>query len=314
MRTAVVVVNFRTPELVLGCVAALEGQVLAGRDLVVVVDNDSGDDSVERIERAIAERGWGEWVRLVQCGHNGGFSAGNNTGIRAVDAESYLLLNSDAVLRPGALDELRRAAHWHPEAGLIGPRLESADGSPQTSAFRDRSPAGEFVEAADAGPISRLLGRYEVVLPVSHEPIEADWLSFACVWVRGRVLEQIGELDEGYFMYYEDIDYCRRARAAGWRVLYWPTARAVHAQGGTPPPDATPSPGGLPAYFYSSRSRYFAKFYGRRGLWVANFMWLAGRAISTLREAFGQRPRRSHQKWRNLWQNALRPLTPERRR
>jgi hypothetical protein len=313
-RLSVIVINYRTPDLVLGCLESLAPQVDASQDHVVVVDNDSGDGSIEAIEKAIASRCWSAWTKVVRSPLNGGFSWGNNLGIRAAEAEAYLLLNSDTIVRPGALEELRRAMAERPDAGVIGPRLEDPDGTPQVSCFRDRTALGELIGAAATGPVTRLLRRYEVALPVSDGPMEPHWVSFAAAALRRRTVEQVGPLDEGYFMYLEDVDYCRRARDEGWRVLYWPAARVVHLRGGSSPVKRlTAQRRRLPRYYYESRSRYFAKHQGVAGLWAANLCWMAGRAISLLREVVGERrPHCCAAQWRDNWTNWLSPMRPPR--
>ena len=116
-RVAVVIVNYRTPELTQDAVASLAGEIDPDCDAVVVVDNASDDGSAERLEGWLAEHGFARWARLVRAPGNRGFAAGNNLGLRAVDAELYLLLNSDAQLRPGALAALLAAASARPELG-----------------------------------------------------------------------------------------------------------------------------------------------------------------------------------------------------
>ena len=102
MSLSIVIINYRTPELVINCLASLANEVEVGRDSVVVVDNASGDDSIARIEQAITDNKWHDFVRLLPSTINGGFSAGNNLGIKAVEADAYLLLNSDTIVRSGA--------------------------------------------------------------------------------------------------------------------------------------------------------------------------------------------------------------------
>jgi GT2 family glycosyltransferase len=119
-------------------------------------------------------------------------------------------------------------------------------------------------------------------------------------------------MDEGYFLYFEDIDFCRRARLAGFQSLYWPEAHVVHLRGGSGPvkeQQAKRRP--LPAYFYASRSRFFAKSYGRAGLLAANVMWVLGRSISLLREVVSRKKRHLCEKeGRGLWHNFLHPVAP----
>lgn len=299
-RIAVVILNYRTPGLVKDCLASLAPEIEDGVE-VIVVDNASGDGSVETIEREIDEKGWGPWARVVSSTVNGGFAAGNNVGIRATNADAHLLLNSDTIVQPGAIRELRRALSERPDAGLIGPRLDERSGNRDASTFRFIRPLSELVQAARTGPISRLLPQCEVLWPPGDGPVEPDWIGFACVLVRREVVEQIGLLDDGFFMYFEDMDYCRRARDAGWRVLYWPTARVVHLLGGSSQVTNNELRR-APRYYYKGRARYFRKYYGRTGLWRANLFWLAGRAVSVVRERVGnKKPHTRQSQARDIW-------------
>lgn len=308
---AVVIINYKTAAMTADCLASLEPEVatLPGGCRVVVVDNLSPDDSADRIEETIAARGWGSWAEVVRSPVNGGFSAGNNVGIKAVDAESYLLLNSDTLVRPGALRTLHDTLRERPEVGLVGPRLEWPDGTPQISCFRNINPLSELAEAARTRPVSALLRRFEVAIPVSDAPIEPDWTSFACVLVRREVVERVGLMDEGYFMYFEDCDYCRAARKAGWVVAHQPAARVVHLRGGSSPVKSLAAARKRrPRYYYAARARYFAKHYGIAGLWLTNGLWLLGRSVSLLREIVGHKePHTCEQEHRDIWINAWRP-------
>ncbi len=287
-RCAVVIVNYRTGPMTLDCLASLEGELEPGRDVAVVVDNASGDDSVTVIESGIRDRGWSGWARVVAAAENAGFSAGNNRGMEAVAADYYLLLNSDTLVRPGAIAELLRAAEAHPEAGLIGPRILSEDGSPQHSCYHDFSPLGELLRAASWSLLSRIAPRGDVIAGLAETPVTCDWLGFPCVLLRADARRQTGPMDEGYFLYYEDADYCRRLREAGWTNLHWPTAEIVHLNGGsTGLEQLTVARERRPAYYYAARARYLARFYGRAGLWAANLLFMAGRIFSWPRELLG---------------------------
>ncbi|MBE9125772.1 MULTISPECIES: glycosyltransferase family 2 protein [unclassified Coleofasciculus] len=314
MRLAIIIVNYRTPKLVIDCLASLQGEIEVGCDSVVVVDNASGDNSVEQIEQAINQNEWSQWVQVLPSPVNGGFSAGNNLGLKAVIADAYLLLNSDTIVRAGAISSLLEAMQAHPEAGLISPRLEWSDGTPQISCFRYHSPVSELIDAAATGLITELLKHYDVPIPVSDIPIEPQWTSFACVLIRREVIEQIGLMDEGYFMYFDDVDYCRQARNAGWQILHWPAARVVHLRGGSGPVKAEMAARKRPrSYLYASRSRYFTKFYGLSGVWIANLFWLAGRSISLLRELVGnKKPHTCEYEAQDIWINWREPMkTPQ---
>ncbi len=307
---ALIVLNYRTPQLVADCLRSIASQIVPGRDCVVVVDNCSGDDSAETLSALIESEQW-SWASLVIAPANHGFSAGNNFGMQSVEAAAYFLLNSDTLARPHVLDTLHRALAERPRAGLISPRLEWPDETPQISCFRYHSPTSEFLEAAKTGPIDKLFPNYAVALPVKDKPLYPEWTSFASVVVRQAVIDEIGWMDEGYFMYFEDVDYCRRVREAGWDIVHLPEARMVHLRGGTSEvKSATLAGKRRPAYFYQARSRYFAKFYGGSvGLWRANLSWLFGRSIALLREKIGNKqPHTVAFEARDIWINWKDPL------
>ncbi|MDJ0651386.1 MAG: glycosyltransferase family 2 protein, partial [Xenococcaceae cyanobacterium MO_188.B19] len=262
---------------------SLQDDIKSTNTIVTVVDNCSEDDSIKTIEQAIIENHWANSVQLIKSPINGGFSAGNNLGIQGTKSDAYLLLNSDTILRPGAIKSLLEAMQANPDAGLISPRLEWSDETPQISCFRYHSPFSELIDAAASSPVTKLLAKYNVPIPVSDTPIKPQWTSFACVLIRHEVIEQIGLMDEGYFMYFDDVDYCRRARNAGWEILHYPQSRVVHLRGGSNSVKADLAARKRPkSYLYASRTRYFTKHYGSMGLWLANLCWLAGRSISLL--------------------------------
>jgi GT2 family glycosyltransferase len=311
----VVLVCYRAVELTIDCLRSLSQDIRAIPGArVAVCENGTGNDAVRRLARAVAAEGWEDWVGIKVIEPNCGFSGGNNAILREAmhwpnSPRYFLLLNADTIVRPGAVRQLLEAIEARPDIGIIGPRLEYLDGEPQISCFRAVSPMSEFLEAARTGPLTRLFGRYEVPLPPSDAPVEPDWISFACALVRREVLEQVGFLDDGYYLYFDDPDYCRRARRAGWGILHWPAARVAHLVGQSNPVTAlTSARRRRPQYYYASRSRYFAKSYGTTGLWFANLLWTAGRGISLLREVLGRKPPHTcERQWRDIWTHALHP-------
>lgn len=309
-RLAVVVLNYKTPGLVADCLATLEAELDHERDVAIVVDNCSGDGSADQIEATLGENDWKDWAVLVRSEVNGGFSAGNNVGMKAVEAEFYLLLNSDTLVRPGAIAELLHAMEELPKAGLVGPRLEWPDAEPQNSCFRDKSVWSELIAGAQSGPITKLFASRNVSMGIFDEPTHADWVSFACVLMRREVIDRIGLMDEGYFMYFEDADYCRLARRAGFEVLHWPAAHVVHLRGGSAPVKSNAAARKrLPAYFYASRTRYFVKFGGRLGLIAANTAWTIGWLVALMRRVFqGRRIGTPERALRDNWTAFLAPM------
>jgi GT2 family glycosyltransferase len=294
-RVAAVVLNYRTPDLSLACARSV-GPQLGPDDVLVLVDNQSGDGSAERLRAGLPalEALGPARVLLVESPVNGGFAAGNNLGIRAVDAGAYLLLNSDTVVRPGAVDRLLAALESDPRAGLVSPALVDPDGSPQVNCFRRHSPVSELLSAARTGPIDRLLERWVVPLhaPGAHDELRAgfEWTSFAAVLISRAVIHRVGLLDEGFFMYFEDVDYCLRVRAAGFELRHEPRAEVVHIHGASSQVEALAhARRRRPAYYYAARRRYFEKTFGKAGPALANALWTVGRGIAWLREVAGSK-------------------------
>lgn len=318
----VVIVCYHAAELTIDCLRTLAPEVAARPGVrVAICENGSGPACEARLREAIEREGWQEWVSLTAITPNRGFAGGNDMILRAALAGSappplYLLLNSDTLVRPGALAELLEAAARHPEAGVIGPRLEWPDGEPQRSCFRDAGPLDELISAAASGPVSRLFGRDSVAQPVRDQPCEAQNVSFAAAVIRREVFERIGLLDEDYYLYFDDVDFCWRARQAGWKVLYWPAARVVHLIGRSNPMETLRAARKRrPGYFYESRARYFAKRGGRRYLWLANLMWWGGRVISRSREVLLRSPRSAcEREWLDIWTHGWDPFQPPRSR
>lgn len=309
-----IIVNYRTPRLVLDCLPGLLAELEPLDAQVVIVDNKSGDDSTALIPAWVEEHGANGRVHFVESAANGGFAAGTNIGIKTLPARYYLLLNSDTLICGGSIRALVATADQHPAAGLVSPRLECRDGTGQESCFRFPSPVSEFTGAAQTAVIDRVFQRFLVPLPVQKEMVRPQWTSFACALVRGEVFEQVGLLDEGYFMYFEDVEFCHRARKAGWEILHNPVARVVHLRGGSSSMnERIRTKKRVPRYYYESRTRYFYQVYGPAGLAAANLFWWLGRAVSKTRQVFGRPDKAAVEgAWRDIctnWSNPLRPYT-----
>jgi GT2 family glycosyltransferase len=311
-RLAVVIVNYRTPELSIGALDSVLPQIDPDLDEVLIVDNGSADGSVEALEADLRLRRVPPSIRVVAAPENRGFSAGVNHGLAASDARYYLVLNSDVLVREGAVDALLACARSQPRAALIGPRLEDLDGTPQISTFPYPSPFGELVEAAGTGPITRLFTRARNASIDSLQDVHL-WRSFAAILLSREVIDDIGAMDEAFFMFFEDVDYCRRAQAAGWQLIHCPEARIAHLRGASSPVKRLRSERKrLPAYFYDSRSRYLTKHHGRGQLVLINSLWLLGQAIAWLRELAGRPRHNARGAALDIWRGTLRPLRSSR--
>jgi GT2 family glycosyltransferase len=253
-------------------------------DHVVIVDNASGAQDLAGLQGL---RGKGD-VTLLESARNLGFAGANNMAIRHImehgSAEYFLLLNPDTILRPGAVETLVRFLEEYPEAACVGPRLEDADGTAQQSAFSNPSPVSEFMRGASIGPIERLLRRWRVHGPIIDVAQRADWLSGACVLARREVFNKAGLLDDGFFMYYEETDFFRRAGKLGLQAWYEPKAHVVHLVGQSSGIKILPGEKRLPGYWFESRHRYFRKHYGWLGALLADYFWVNGHILDRLRK------------------------------
>ena len=309
------IINFRTAEMTCRAAASVVGALGARDAVITIVDNASGDGSAERIADWIATQD-DPRLRFLRSEVNGGFAAGHNLGMAAApEAEFHLILNSDALLRPGFFDSILKVARARTDAGLIAPRLEDEDGTVQISLFRFASPGSELIRGAGSGPVTTLLRRHVVSLGTNPDPEDIDWASFACVLLRGEMVREIGPMDEGYFLYFEDAEYALRARRAGWRIAVAPEARAVHFRGGSGPVKMMQKARKrLPDYYWRSRARFLAQAYGPLGPAMGNLGWAAGRGLTQLRRLGGKSVYQPHEgEWRDIWTGMTRPLAGARR-
>lgn len=296
-RLLVVIVNYRTPALTVDALASLVDEVESvPHTRVVVTDNNSGDNSVDVIRTAIAKNHWSQWAQFMPLDRNGGFAYGNNAAIRPVHEAGelppyVLLLNPDTVVRPGALKALVDFMDANPKAGIAGSRLEDPDETPQRSAFRFPTVISELESGVRLGFISKLLSPWVVAPPVRETVHETNWVAGASMIIRREVIEQIGLLDENYFMYYEEVDFCLRAYRAGWQCWYVPDSRVVHLVGqSSGVTDTKRPPKRLPTYWFDSRRRYFLKNYGWLYAMIADAVWISSFSLWRGRRALQRKP------------------------
>ncbi len=300
-RVAAVLVNYCTPELVLEALQSLEAELGRGHDLrALVVDNASPDGSGARLRSLLEEPRFSRWVVLLELTENRGFGAGNNAAFRLLfdrapdeTPDALLLMNPDTRLRPGALAALVQLLDEQPGAGAVGPQIVWPDSQPQHSAFRFPSIWSELDGALRIGLVSRLLAPFAVPMPIATARRVCDWVSGSCVLLRRELIESVGAFDEGYFLYFEETDLCRRARAAGWEVWQEPAARVEHLVGastGLVEGDQSARP--RPRWWFESRRRYFLRHHGAGYLWLADVLWLVGFASWRLRRRWQGKPDR----------------------
>jgi len=280
---SIVIVNWNTSALLRGCLRSIYGQASTPSLEVLVVDNASLDDSVAMVRREFDQ------VRLIEISTNLGFAAGNNLAFPLAEGAFILLLNPDTVLTDGTLCALVDMARTHPEAAIIGAQLLNTDGSLQTS-------CGIYPSIWSEIPLVRSLaeGLDRLSLGSNHraEPDirSVDWVSGACLLIRQEALQAIGPLDESYWLYTEETDWCYRARRVGWDVLLAPSARVYHLARAASGQRFVFSM----LHFYQSRVRFAHKHYGaahaaalQRLYGLKALMWQRRPESSPLRKAYG---------------------------
>jgi len=224
---------------------------------VIVVDNDSEDDSVAAVEKCFPQ------VILIVNPRNLGFAAGNNVGIQASRSRYIMLLNTDTLVHEGALERIVRFLDEHPDAGIVGPKLLNSDGSLQYSCRHFPTLGAGFFRNTFLGrlfPQNRFARDYLMTDWDHSETRVVDWVSGACMAVRREMIEEVGLLDEGFFMYCEDVDWCYRAKQAGWKTYYYPGAVVTHAIGRS----TDLAPNRMIMQFHKSMYRFYRKHYRRR--------------------------------------------------
>lgn len=224
MKVSFVTVCYRTPHLIRTLLRGIEAAAFSFPFEYFLVDN-GGDGTAQMVRERFP------WVTVIEPGVNLGFGCANNLAFRQAQGEYVMLINPDLTVFAGEMEKLIAYADSVPHAGIIGPLVENPNGSRQESCTREPSPLMPVFSRTFLGqtPYGRgALDRY-FMRDVSHNaPHDVDAVYGAAMLIRRLALERVGMFDERFFMYYEDVDLCRRMRVAGWRVVYAPVARFVH--------------------------------------------------------------------------------------
>lgn len=222
---SIIILNYKSRGLVKQCVKTIGLCAPSVSHEIIVVDNDSKDGTGEMLAAAFPH------VRFIQSSANVGYAAGNNIGIRAARGRYVVIMNPDITVRPGALEAMTAFMDANPDVGIMGPKLVHPDGSIDPSCYRfptyaipvyRRTPLGRL-QSARVAVAKYLMEDYD-----KQATTDVDWLLGAVLMVRREALDGVGMLDERYFLYFEDTDWCRRFWQAGWRVVYYTGAKMVH--------------------------------------------------------------------------------------
>jgi N-acetylglucosaminyl-diphospho-decaprenol L-rhamnosyltransferase len=312
---AVVIVTYRSAELAIECLASLEAerQRHGTKIRVVLVDNASGD--MPLIERAVEQRDWSCWVTLVLAPRNGGFAYGNNLGIRRAyetrPPDYVYLLNPDTEVRASAIAVLVEFLESHPSIGIAGSSFETEDGKDWPLAFRFPTLLSEIDHAVQLGMLSRCLSRWTVAKTMDAVDQPTDWICGASMMIRPAVLSTVGCLDENFFLYYEETEFCFRALRAGFPTWYVPQSRVMHIIGkSTRLEEKSRSRSRPPGYWFDSRTRYFVSTHGVLMAALIDVVAMGFSALGWLRGKFSRRPSMPNY-LRDLWAHSV--LLPKNR-
>jgi len=267
MDLSIIIVNWNTSELLLQCLDSIYRAKPQIMFEIIVIDNGSTDNSVGAISTRFPE------VRIISNDHNMGFAGANNQGLSAGSARYYLLLNSDTLVLPGALDVLINIADNHPEMGIVGPKLLNMDGSLQES------------YASFPTFWSELIGknfRRRRPLADSTYIYDVDWIMGACMLVRSEVVADVGMLDDDYFMYSEEVDWCFRIKRQGWKVGYCLKSEVYHLGGGS----ASRASLSQLILLYRSKILFFRKHYGNHQATLMRYGFALANTVGMVRRVF----------------------------
>lgn len=229
MDVSIVVVSWNTCGLLRECLRSVCEQTLTGKIEVIVIDNASDDDSVSMVKREFPQ------VVLIENSENRGYAAGVNQGIAVAKGRYVLVLNSDTIICDNATEKTMRFADKHPEAAVIGCQVWEDSDTIQMTCFRFPSVINLFLSAFGLTKVfkyNRVLGREWMLWWDRKSERQVDVVSGSFMLVRREAIEQVGGMDEDYFLYYEETDWCYRFAKAGWEMRFWPGAKIIHCHGG----------------------------------------------------------------------------------
>jgi len=273
---SIVIVSFNTRELTRQCLEKVEKHAAAIPHEVFVIDNASADGSADMVASEFPG------VHLIRMAENKGFAGGNIPGMKRARGRYVLLLNSDAFLAAGVLENTLSYLDRNPKIGILGCKLTNPDGSMQPSARMLPSPLNKILHITGLAarfPKSKFLGRVDYTWWDHSEPRIVGWVVGAFFMIRRETMQDIGFLDDRYFLYFEEIDYCLTARRAGWDVVFYPYAKVVHlgGQSAAKTPAKISSKGKqMISIRIASEFKYYRKMSGRFGVLMSasiEFFW-----------------------------------------
>ena len=279
---SIIIVSWNVAELLCQCLESiLNGQVALNQPdgtkpvvEIIVVDSASHDNTVQRVRDEFPG------VKLLAQAENVGFTRGNNIGLAEAQGRHLLLLNPDTKIIADAIPQMINYLDSNPDVGIVGPHTLNDDGTTQSSRRRFHTKSIAFWESTWLQPVApkKMLDDFYITDEPDDAVLDVDWMQGSCLMARREVYEQIGGLDTGYVMFFEETDWCKQAKDAGWRNVYLGTAQIIHYGG-----KSTEQAGAWKhIHFQQSKLRYFRKYHGKnfarilRVFLLFNYLWQLG--------------------------------------
>lgn len=281
MQIIIVIVNYKTANLLLQCLDSLRKYILTDDVKIVISDNNSPDDSISIINNYITREKLDNNIKLLILPKNGGFSYGNNEAIKYglknyPRSNVFWLLNPDTIVNNYPAELISEYFKNGSKIGIVGTKQTSmSTGASVSSAFNMFTPFGELLIGAKFGPLFRLFPKYMVPFPPLDSAQQCDWVSGASFFVSKSLIDDIGLMDENFFLYFEEVDFCFRANKNQWQVWYEPTVSIAHKDESSTGVGKTAAR--RPSFWYDSRRYFYRKHYGLFGLIIADLGWFVGR-------------------------------------
>jgi len=293
LKIAIIIVNYRTAKLACKCIDSIvKNKSNKYETSIFIVDNDSNDDSGEILSKKVDTTKGQVNLEFIPSSINGGYAYGNNLAIKhinkhAIKFDYFWLLNPDTEIKLGADEALIAMFHNNNNIGICGSQLQDANGMTQASAFRFPGVVSESLNALKLGFLDKLFVRHKGVYEISSIPVRVDWVAGASMMIKASVLEKAPEMDEKFFLYYEEVDYCLKVKNNAWECWYVPGSKVIHYVGAaTGISDMRKKAPRRPRYWFDSRRRYFIKNNGKTSTLVTDvvfmicyFLWRLRRQI-----------------------------------
>ncbi len=303
---SVIIVSWNVRELLAACLTSVESGRGGLQLQTIVVDSGSSDGTPEMVREQFPQ------FTLIARTDNVGFPKGNNLGMAAAKGRHILLLNPDTIVIGNALPTLVTYLDQNPSVGIVAPQLLNPDGSLQSSRRRFPTLATGMVESSWLEPYvpQAILTKYYCLDQADDKTQQVDWATGAALMARSEAAAQVGDMDEAYFMYSEELDWCKRFKIAGWQIVYLPAAQITHYAGKSSEQAVT----ARHINFNRAKLRYFRKYHGRaaaailRLTLLLNFLWQLGLELG--KGVVGHKRELRWQRVRSYWATLRSGLRP----